>query len=560
MNLLTSYLRFIIVLPFISVFLVACSGGGSDPAPVAVTPPPVTPPPVTPPVVTGPTWTKGVFEDASEFANQCETPRAGVNPATGSSYPDVAGSTLYENHWLRSWSNDTYLWYSEIEDVDPAGFDDPLTYFDVLKTTATTSSGNNKDNFHFTYDTAEYYDLVSSGASAGYGAEFAIIQGTPPREIRVVITEPNSPAANAPASLLRGTEILEIDGVSVVSGGTQADVDVLNAGLFPSAVGETHDFVVQDIGSTTTRSFSMTTAIVTSAAVQKVATVDTATGKVGYIMFNTFGIEDAETQIIDAIDQVSTAGVQDLVLDLRYNGGGFLDIAGQLGYMIAGATQTSGKTFDKITFNDKYPTLNPVTGQTLSPTPFHNTTIGFSEPAGVALPTLDLKRIFILSTGLTCSASEAVINGLRGVDVEVVLIGSTSCGKPYGFYATDNCGTTYFTIQFKGENDKGFGEYSDGFSPMNTSGAVGELVPGCEVGDDYLHQLGDAEEAMFATALSYRASGSCPAAVIANTPRLAKQSISEFLNDTQEGSLYNSERMRKHLLRKQIIDQGRTQQ
>ena len=57
------------------------------------------------------------------------------------------------------------------------------------------------------------------------------------------------------------------------------------------------------------------------------------------------------------------------------------------------------------------------------------------------------------------------MNGLRGVGVEVIQIGSTTCGKPYGFYPTDNCGTTYFTIQFKGVNDAGFGDYSDGFSP-----------------------------------------------------------------------------------------------
>ena len=52
----------------------------------------------------------------------------------------------------------------------------------------------------------------------------------------------------------------------------------------------------------------------------------------------------------------------------------------------------------------------------------------------------------------TCSASESVINGLRGVDVEVNLIGGPTCGKPYGFYPQDNCGTTYFAIQFQGVN------------------------------------------------------------------------------------------------------------
>ncbi|MBT8140956.1 MAG: peptidase [Gammaproteobacteria bacterium] len=529
--------------------LSACGGGGSDSAPA-----PIVSPPPPPPVSSGPTWTKGVFEDESQFKDRCENPRSGTNPATGNPFPDMAGSILEENHWLRSWSNNTYLWYSEIDDQDPAGFNDPLVYFDELVTPAVTPSGNPKDQFHFTYDTAEYQELISSGSSAGYGAEFAIISGAPPREIRVSIVESGSPAANSPASLLRGTEILEIDGVDAVNGGTQADVDVLNAGLFPNAAGEMHTFTVRDIGSSTTRSFSMTSESVTSAAVHTVKIENTPSGDTGYILFNTFGIRDAEEQIIDAMTQLSNANVNELVLDLRYNGGGFLDIAAQLGYMVAGATRSNGKTFDNLTFNDKHPNINPVTGETLTPTPFHSTSLGFSKPSGQALPQLNLDRIFILSTARTCSASEAVINGLRGVDVDVVLIGDTTCGKPYGFYATDNCGTTYFTIQFKGANDKGFGDYADGFTPMNTTGPVGELVPGCNVADDFLNQLGDSNEALFSTALAYSQSGSCPAG--SSSTKFSKLRLQDQLQDERPGSLYNSEHLRRHLLKQQVRDAG----
>ena len=91
---------------------------------------------------------------------------------------------------------------------------------------------------------------------------------------------------------------------------------------------------------------------------------------------------------------------------------------------------------------------------------------------------MNLSRVYVLTGGTTCSASESIINGLRGVDVEVIQIGSTTCGKPYGFYPEDNCGTTYFSIQFKGVNAAGFGDYADGFSPSNTSGAAARRVPG----------------------------------------------------------------------------------
>src|ERR1700741_5442393 len=98
-------------------------------------------------------WTAGVFMSAANFAAQCAAPRSGIDPTTGGPFPDVQGSTLSENNWLRSWTNDLYLWYDEVIDRDPALFS-TAAYFDVLKTGFTTPSGQPKDKFHFTQDTA----------------------------------------------------------------------------------------------------------------------------------------------------------------------------------------------------------------------------------------------------------------------------------------------------------------------------------------------------------------------------------------------------------------------
>ena len=187
-------------------------------------------------------------------------------------------------------------------------------------------------------------------------------------------------------------------------------------------------------------------------------------------------------------------------------------MASQLAYMIAGAGLTAGQTFEELQFNAKHPATDPVTGQPLTPTPFHNQTLGFSVTAGQALPTLDLDTVYVLTGPNTCSASEAIMNSLRGVSVNVIQIGSTTCGKPYGFYPTDNCGTTYFTIQFRGVNALNFGDYTDGFSPVNTPPAnKGTEVPGCSVGDDFTAQLGDTSEGRLAAALVYRETQTCPA-------------------------------------------------
>jgi carboxyl-terminal processing protease len=108
--------------------------------------------------------------------------------------------------------------------------------------------------------------------------------------------------------------------------------------------------------------------------------------------------------------------------------------------------------------------------------------------------------VTVLTGPETCSASEAIINGLRGVNVQVNLIGGTTCGKPYGFLPQDNCGTTYFAIQFKGVNNQNAGDFADG------------LAPTCTVADDFSHPLGDPAEGRLAAALSYRVTGTCPAA------------------------------------------------
>lgn len=487
---------------FSAALLAACGGGSGGGSPVGVVPPP--PPPSG---SSEPTWTAGVFPTSSSFKNQCAAPRT-TNDIDGNPYPDVAGSTLREKFWLRSWSNETYLWYNEIPDLNPDNGDTRLEFFDKLKTSATTSSGTAKDQFHFTIPTDEYEQRVATGASAGYGADFILLQPSVPRDIRVALVQPGSPSSDN-NNLLRGTEILEIDGEDAVNGN---NVNVLNAGLFPSAAGESHTFLVRDVGSNTTRTVTLTSAVVAEQPVNTTRIIDTPTGKVGYILFTTFGTSTAEQQIANAFTQMKTAGINDLVLDLRYNGGGFLAIASQIAYMTAGDARTDNAFFEQLTFNDKNPTTNPVTGQNLTPTPFFKESLGFNDafPEGRALDTVDLPRIFILSTDNTCSASEAVINGLRGIDVEVVLIGTRTCGKPFGFYATDNCGETYFTVQFKGVNNKGFGEYTDGFTPNNDQSPVGEKISGCIAQDDFTDQLGDANENMLATALSFRANGVCP--------------------------------------------------
>ena len=119
--------------------------------------------------------------------------------------------------------------------------------------------------------------------------------------------------------------------------------------------------MILDAGTTTPRTVTLVSATVTETPVQNVKTLPTAAGDlVGYMLFNDH-IATAEGELVAAFNQLKSAGVHDLILDIRYNGGGFLDIASEVAYMIAGPTPTAGQTFELDQFNSKNPTVNPVT-------------------------------------------------------------------------------------------------------------------------------------------------------------------------------------------------------
>lgn len=528
------------ILLFTCAIVTGCGGGGSSsPGSVPTSPAPDQNPTPDLDSHNGTDFDAGVFQSSNLFKHFCGDPR---QDTAEDAFPDMLGSFEDEGYWLRSWSNETYLWYDEIIDLDPALYATSKAgvadYFALLKTTENTPSGNPKDRFHYTRDTAEYEAESEQGVSAGYGASYALVSASPPRELVITLVESGSPAAEA--GLSRGARIVTVDGVDLMNG---SDTNTLNSGLWPAQIGEEHNFEVIDPGADQRRAITMTSTSITIDPVPLTEIISTDSGSVGYLLF-TQHILPAEEQLVDSFAAMRQASVTDLVLDLRYNRGGYLYLANQVSYMIAGAG-VSGRTFGALQFNSKNPSTNPVTGEALSPNRFITTTINTS-PTGTPLPTLDLpiQRVFVLTTASTCSASEAIINGLRGMDVEVIQIGTTTCGKPYGFYPEDNCRTTYFTTQFRSVNAAGFGDYPDGFSPENsTESTVGVTLPGCLVADDY-SPLGVAEEPMLAAALAYRRDGACPAAMAsqnatsraASTPRKSLRAPGMLLPPAHLGS------------------------
>jgi hypothetical protein len=217
--------------------------------------------------------------------------------------------------------------------------------------------------------------------------------------------------------------------------------------------------------------------------------------KVGYILFNDHDV-GAQDDLIAAFRQLQQQGAQDLVLDLRDNSGGYLYVALTAASMITGP-QSNGQVFESLRYNDKRAT------ETAFSTLRFSSQVQFAEsatnPVGSALPQLALPRVFVLTTGRTCSASESIINSLRGINMQVVRIGTTTCGKPYGFRQKNNCGYAYFPIEFQGTNAQGFGDYTTGFAPT------------CNVTPDATAAPGSATDPLWNGALTYIDTGACPA-------------------------------------------------
>jgi carboxyl-terminal processing protease len=429
----------------------------------------------------------------------------GGNAGAGIDGVALTGACSIDNQksFVRAHMDNTYLWYRDIPAVNPTNYtlanfgnnayDTLDAYFEALKTPNKTASGKLVDEFSFTIPTVDQLNL-QSGISSGYGIRFTFIKNTPPRLLRVLYVEAGSPAQLA--GVLRGDTVTSIDGTDI-SDPTQAGVDVLNAGLFPSVASKTTLFGLQAASNGVVRQINITSSqAITVSPVALTKIIPDGTRTVGYLVLNSFSILSAEKQLFDAVTTLKTGNVNELVLDLRYNGGGYLDISNQLGWMIGDAT-LAGKTFEKTSSNDKNP-FSICNSADL----FQQTSQGFAPSllaAGQRLPQLGLKRVFVLTKSGTCSASESIINGLSPF-MQVIRIGSTTCGKPYGFYYTDNCGTSYAAMQFKGVNHVGFGDYADGFAPT------------CQVADDLSKQRGDSAELMLNGALTYMRTGQCPPA------------------------------------------------
>ena len=207
-------------------------------------------------------------------------------------------------------------------------------------------------------------------------------------------------------------------------------------------------------------------------------TLDEAGRRVGYIMLDHF-LGAAGEEFLNAAVRLQEQGIDELVLDLRANSGGSLGLARVIASVIGGR-RLDGRTFLRLVHNERYRDRDE--------------DVAFRAPKAVAL---SLPRLFVITSEDTCSASEALINGLAP-HMTVVTVGATTCGKPVGMTVVEYGERAYSVITFRVLNARGEGEYFTG------------LRPTCAAADDYTHDLGDPAEASLKAALHYIRNGRCP--------------------------------------------------
>jgi C-terminal processing protease CtpA/Prc len=362
---------------------------------------------------------------------------------------------------------DEYYWYSQMP-APNTGAATMDAYFQSMLYRPT-------DRFSYTETTQAYQQLFDEGTFTGYGYSLVVTDTANGGVLRVRYVEPQGPAATA--GLKRGDTIVSIDGF------TAAQIIAGAGGGGVGSDGVPRTIVARD-ASGTTKTLQMTSATFPLTIVRDVAVLDaTRNGqpvKVGYLNYMQF-VSYSLSDLTTAVSNLAAQGATELVLDLRYNGGGDIATSRDLASLVAGA-RVAGQVFASLRYNDKNQSKNE---------DFRFT------PPGASLP--NLPRVFIIASGNTASASELVINGLKPF-MDVVLVGSTTYGKPYGFEPYSYCGTTYNAVNFEVFNSAGVGGYTTGFPPT------------CPASDDFDHPLGDPNEAELKTALGYIATGNCPQA------------------------------------------------
>jgi len=456
--------------------------------------------------------------------------------------PNDAGTALDRvKDSVYLFTQEDYLWYDALPtyaNFKPRGFTgktdllalqsevDALSQYKINPTTGQPYEYDPKYAGTAKYSFIDQGQVATSlgGTNGDYGLSVIYNNTIPTTDLRIKYVYPGSPADKA--GLVRGYQITAITGVPSLTytSSTSSNYTALVNALFNST---TITMTVQKPDNTTF-DVTLNTANYTVVPVIKSKVLDLGNGKkMGYMVFNSFTDlkANAQTYLDAAFTSFTSAGISDLVVDLRYNGGGSVATAEYLSNLIVPASKTNTVMFteyynDKLQ-NDKYPLL--AKKYKINPGDFKpaNNQAIFSKQGS-----LNINRVFFIVTGNTASASELTINNLIP-EMNVQLIGTTSYGKPVGFFAIPIGAYQLYTPEFESKNSANQGGYYAGMTPGSAT------YPGVQASDDVTHDFGDVNEALLARAINYATKGTYalpPSLVVQSTASAGNRLTEEQLN------------------------------
>ncbi|MCW5637135.1 MAG: peptidase S41 [Rubrivivax sp.] len=390
-----------------------------------------------------------------------------------------------QKSWLGSHMNDWYFWYRLSPRPNPNSFASVLDYYDALLYTGTDPAFP-ADRWSSSESTESFNRFFGDGATMGFGVAVAGLEASLGAPLYVRYVEPASDAAVK--GVERGDELVSANGRTAAEMISANDFSPLNA----ANAGDRLTLQLRRAGAT--RTVVVEAKVFDLTPVQGARVVASPNGRLmGYVMVKDM-VSQASAGFDSAFALFRSQGVQELVVDLRYNGGGLVSVGAALASYIAGARGFSGgapRTYAALLYNDKRSS--------------NNQSFRFENRANA----LGVARVYLLTGPRTASASEQVINGLRGVDVQVVTIGDTTVGKPVGSLPAGYCGTTYTAVNFESTNARNEGRYFDGFDAS------------CPVAEDFTRAAGALDDPLLVSAAHHADNGACPV-IAASKPQVSK--------------------------------------
>jgi carboxyl-terminal processing protease len=363
------------------------------------------------------------------------------------------------NQGIYDLMKEVYLWNDHLPaSIDPSAYATPNDLMDALRYSV-------YDRWSTVLTKTEYNQYFVQGEMIGHGFMLGLDASS---KVRIAFVYRNTQAYKL--GVRRAWIITKINGTDVTPSNA---FDLLG----PATAGRvnTITFIKND---GTTADLTLTKSVVDITPVVHYEVINQGNSRIGYMVFQDF-IDTAKVELDEAFNSFTSAGINEMIVDMRYNGGGSVDVAEYLAGWLIGKNH-GNQPFVNFRHNANLASMD--------------TTLNIPGNANG----LALNRIFFIGTRNTASASELVINGVKPYVTSDIIAGDTTHGKPVGMYAFPFINYDYVVlpVSFKYTNANNEGDFYDG------------IAPNLLAGDDLTRDFGDPQEESLKAILDFINTGS----------------------------------------------------